>query len=97
MSYRNSASSTNWDVFISHASEDKESLVRPLADFLSNLDVRVWYDEMTLKVGDSLGRSIDEGLARSNFGIVVLSKAFLVKGYSAHIRKADGTTIIKHY
>jgi TIR domain len=68
-----------WDVFISHASEDKQSVARPLAEELRKRGVRVWYDEFTLKVGDSLRRSIDEGLAKSKFGIVVLSRAFLAK------------------
>jgi TIR domain len=54
-----------WDVFISHASEDKEDFVRPLAESLSRSGLRVWYDEFTLKVGDSLRRSIDYGLDRS--------------------------------
>ena len=43
----------SWDVFIAHASEDKEKFVRPLAEELSN-HIRVWYDEFTLTVGDSL-------------------------------------------
>lgn len=53
---------TKYDVFISHASEDKELLVRELAIALRNLGLRVWYDEFTLKPGDSLYESIDRGL-----------------------------------
>jgi len=68
-----------WDVFISHASEDKDAFVKPLAQLLNNLEVRVWYDEFTLKLGDSLSRSIDEGLANSKYGVVVISKAFVKK------------------
>ncbi len=68
-----------WDVFISHASEDKESFVRPLAIALSSLGASVWYDEFSLRLGDSLARSIDKGIANSRFGIVVLSPAFLAK------------------
>jgi hypothetical protein len=67
-----------WDVFISHASEDKESFVRPLAEKLSE-HVKVWYDEFTLTLGDSLRRSIDKGITNSRFGIVVLSKYFFEK------------------
>ena len=48
-----------WDAFISHASEDKEGFVRPLAQALEARDVSVWFDEFTLTVGDSLRRSID--------------------------------------
>ncbi len=72
----------NWDVFISHASEDKDSIVRELAEFLSRVGVRVWYDEFTLEVGDSLTRKIDEGLIYSNFGVVIISEAFLKKRWT---------------
>ena len=65
-----------WDVFISHASEDKDDFVRPLAEDLEQRGLRVWFDESTLRVGDSLRRSIDRGLAQSRFGIVVLSPYF---------------------
>lgn len=65
------------DVFISHASEDKENFVKPLADLLSKQGINVWYDEFSLTWGSSLSRSIDKGLANSRYGIVVLSKAFL--------------------
>jgi hypothetical protein len=69
----------DWDLFISHASEDKASFVRPLAETLTNHGVRVWYDEFTIKLGDSLRRSIDNGLSRSRFGVVVISPSFLQK------------------
>lgn len=68
-----------WDVFISHASEDKETFVRPLAIALRNLSVSVWYDEFSLRLGDSLSRSIDKGLAQSKFGVVVISHSFIQK------------------
>ena len=70
------------DVFISHASEDKDSLVRPLAALLRDQHIEVWYDEFSLKVGDSLRRSIDQGLSQSRFGIVVLSPNFFKKQWS---------------
>jgi hypothetical protein len=72
-------SNEKWDVFISHASEDKAAFVEPLALTLRALGVRVWYDEFSVRLGDSLTRSIDAGLAKSQFGIVVLSHAFLSK------------------
>ncbi len=70
-----------YDAFISHASEDKEEFVRPLADKLSNSGYKVWYDEFELKVGDSLRRSIDCGLAKSHYGIVILSSSFFAKNW----------------
>lgn len=71
-----------FDVFISHATEDKDEVVRPLANALKNGGLEVWYDEFELKIGDSLRRKIDSGLAQSRFGIVVFSKAFLTKGWT---------------
>lgn len=68
-----------FDVFISHATEDKESIVRPLAQALANAGVNVWYDEFELRIGDSLRRKIDAGIARSRFGLVVLSPSFFAK------------------
>lgn len=69
----------NYDVFISHASEDKVKVARPLADKLRELGLRVWLDEFELRLGDSLRRSIDYGLAQSRFGVVILSPAFFRK------------------
>lgn len=68
-----------FDVFISHATEDKESVVRPLAHALRGLELTVWYDEFELRIGDSLRRKIDAGISRSRFGVVVLSHAFFAK------------------
>lgn len=68
-----------YDVFISHASEDKESFVKDLAEALRDANIKVWYDEFSLKWGDSLRREIDRGLANSKFGVVVLSEHFFAK------------------
>lgn len=68
-----------YDVFISHASEDKEHFVRPLAQLLIEKNIKVWYDEITITIGDSLRGSIDKGLSESKYGIVILSKAFFKK------------------
>ncbi|MBV6505842.1 MAG: hypothetical protein ILNGONEN_01407 [Syntrophorhabdaceae bacterium] len=70
-----------WDVFICHASEDKKDFVTPLALALKQLGLKVWYDNFTLRLGDSLRQSIDRGLADSKFGIVVLSHAFFEKDW----------------
>ncbi len=73
------AASDEWDVFISHASEDKDAIARPLAEALRTKGLRVWYDEFSLTVGDSLRKKIDQGLANSRFGIVILSRHFFEK------------------
>lgn len=71
-----------YDVFISHASEDKDEIVRALAAALVGEGVRVWYDDFELRIGDSLRRKIDKGLSRSRIGLVVLSPSFMAKGWT---------------
>jgi hypothetical protein len=66
-----------WDVFISHASEDKDTFIRPLAIALKSLGISVWYDEFSLELGDSISRSIDKGLSESAYGLVVISPPFV--------------------
>ena len=73
-----------WDLFICHASEDKDTFVRPLAELLRTLELKVWYDEFTLRIGDSLLRSIDQGLAKSRYGLVIISTAFIRKEFPQH-------------
>jgi hypothetical protein len=73
-----------FDLFISHASEDKEGIVRDLVRALERQEVEVWYDETQLRIGDSLRRKIDAGLARSRFGLVVVSHAFFSKNWSQY-------------
>lgn len=73
-----------YDVFISHASEDKDEVVRPLANELRKEGLRVWYDEFELNIGDSIRRKIDHGISHSRFGIVVLSRSFLKKGWTGY-------------
>ena len=71
-------SKEKYDVFISHATEDKE-FVGQLVEKLTEKNIKVWYDNTILEWGDDLRGSIDKGLLNSKFGIVVFSKAFLSK------------------
>lgn len=80
----NPAKQFRYDAFISHASEDKESVARPLFRFLSELGVKVWFDEIQLAIGDSLRKSIDGGLTQSKFGIVIISPHFLAKNWTQY-------------
>jgi hypothetical protein len=66
-------------LFISHASEDKDAIARPLADALIKAGYRVWFDEYSLQLGDSLKLNIDKGLASCDFGIVILTPSFFSK------------------
>ena len=73
-----------YDVFISHASEDKSEVARPLATSLQELGLRVWYDEFELRIGDDLVTKLNAGINGSRFGIVVLSQAFFAKRWTMH-------------
>jgi hypothetical protein len=90
-----------WDVFISHASEDKLEVAVPLAEALARAGLRVWLDRQELRLGDSLHEKIDEGLAKSRFGVVILSPSFLAKRWPRkeldgllNIEDANGRNVI---
>jgi hypothetical protein len=67
------------DIFICHATEDKEEVAGPIAKRLEEAGWRVWFDEFELRVGDRLRASIDSGLGRSRYGAVILSPHFLAR------------------
>jgi Leucine-rich repeat (LRR) protein len=71
-----------WDVFISHASEDKAAVAAPLAQHLTQAGLRVWLDKQEIFLGDSIREKIDEGLSRSRFGVVILSPAFFGRNWT---------------
>lgn len=63
--------------FISHDFKDKELLVRELANEMRSLNCPVWYDEYTLQLGDNLKEKIDEGINKTKYSIVILSKNYI--------------------
>jgi hypothetical protein len=68
-----------WDFSISHVYEDKREIATPLADGLNARGLIAWHADYILKPGDKLSESIDYGLTRSRFGIVILSHEFFKK------------------
>lgn len=68
-----------YDVFISHASEDKIPFVDTLVEELLQRGVKVWYDRHVLTWGRSIRQNIDAGLRQSKFAIVVLSEHYIQK------------------
>lgn len=76
------------DLFISHASEDKDDLVRPLAEQLKRAGVDVWYDEYTVLPGDSITESLDKGMIECEYGLVVISPAYLQKKWTEYELKS---------
>ena len=81
------------DTFICHASEDKESIARPLAQALGELGVNAWFDEFEIALGDSIRQKIDQGLANARSATVILSRPFFSKNWTQY--EMDGI-IEKH-
>ena len=69
-----------YDVFISHAFEDKEDFVEEFVMALKKINISVWYDNSQMKWGDSMREKIDAGLKKSKFGIVILSPNYIREG-----------------
>lgn len=97
----NQTDDSEYDVFISHASEDKTPFVEELVKALQDKDVKVWYDSLSIAWGDSLRKQIDDGLKKSRFGIVVLSENYIKKGWTQYeldglfdIEMTKGKTIL---
>lgn len=71
-----------YDVFVSHASEDKEDIARPLVVALEKRGLHVWFDELSIRWGQSIHRSIEEGIAHSRFGLIIISPHFMAKQWT---------------
>src|SRR5690606_10199274 len=63
-------------VFLGHASEDKE-FVRALAHQINGKDIKVWYDEFSLKPGDRLRKSLDAGLEAADYFIPIVTENWM--------------------
>ena len=84
MQYISRLRSPRYDLFISHAAEDKDQVARPLAHSLTERGLKVWYDETELRIGDNLRERIDEGIRESRFAVVILSPAFFAKRWTRY-------------
>lgn len=71
-----------FDAFISHTVEDKIPIANELCHRLEKAGAKIWYCGRELNAGDSVRKSIKEGLSRSRYGIVILSKSYLTKSWN---------------
>ena len=89
-----------WDFFISHAFEDAREIAKPLCDALNAKGLITWYVDYALRAGDRMHASIDYGLARSRYGIVLLTKQFLGKPWTQNelnelaTREVEGKRVV---
>ncbi len=74
----------DFDVFISHANEDKEDFVKPLISQLTDKKISFFYDDLSIPWGSNIRKSLDAGIIRSKFCIVVISKPFLDKYWTTY-------------
>lgn len=72
-------SDEEYDVFVSHAWEDKENFADEFVLELRNQGLKVWYDTERLKWGDSMREKIDKGLSKSRYGVVILSPNYIAE------------------
>lgn len=67
------------DAFLCHAWDDRKDAAKELHDLLESKGVTIWFSEKDVLLGSSLLREIDKGLARSRFGIVLVTPSFLTR------------------
>jgi TIR domain len=70
-----------YDAFISHAVEDKIPIANELCQKLEQAGLKIWYSGRELNAGDSIATTIHDGLNKSRFGIVILSKNYVSKNW----------------
>lgn len=66
-----------YDVFLSYARIDGADVGNALRERLEYLDVRVWFDEVAIRPGESQARQMDLGLAKARCGVALLTPAYL--------------------
>jgi hypothetical protein len=69
----------SYDLFISHAVEDKILLVNELAARLEAQGIKVWYTGQELSIGDVVCDTLVEGMRHCRYGIVVFSPSYISK------------------
>jgi hypothetical protein len=89
------------DVFLCHASADKETHVRPFAAALTSGGITHWLDEAEVGWGDRITEKINEGLGHSRYVVVFLTEAFLRRqwpqtelGSALNMEAATGNVVV---
>lgn len=71
-----------YDIFISHSSDDKYTLIDPLIPYLERLSITYWLDQLEIGWGDSIIQKINSGFSSSRYILVFLSNSFLDKSWT---------------
>ena len=88
-----------FDIFISHASEDKEDIARPIFEACEQLQIRAFLDQVHIQWGDSLTERINVALSKSQYVLAIFSQHSIEKNWpkkefnTALSREIDGKQI----
>lgn len=85
-----------YDVFLCHASEDKDSIVRPLYEALIDLGLKVFLDSEEIGWGDSLIDVINKALHKSKYVVAVMTENSVEKKWPQKEINAVLGNEIKH-
>jgi|GEM_PF-3125149 len=81
---------TGWktyDVFISHAVEDRKRYADPLVEELRRHGIRVWYSRDELELGGSLSELVERGMRRSRAALILASKDYFGRHWTGYERQ----------
>ncbi|WP_429974764.1 TIR domain-containing protein [Enterococcus sp. DIV0840c] len=78
-----SLSNKEYDIFISYASEDSNYVDKLEAAF-NDAGFSIWRDKTNIGWGNSIRQSIDNGLVKSKFGLVVISSDYIQKYWTGY-------------
>ncbi|WP_339137222.1 MAG: TIR domain-containing anti-phage reverse transcriptase [Candidatus Electrothrix sp. GW3-4] len=73
--------SESFDIFIGHASEDKDEVARPLFEECEKQGIIAFIDEIHISWGDSLTEKINHALGKSKYFLAVLSEKSIKKSW----------------
>lgn len=76
-----SRTNKNFEVFLSHSSLDK-NLMDEIFSELQKSDIKVWYDKYEIDFGDSITDKINDGLNKTDLGLICISKNFLSSNWA---------------
>lgn len=70
-----------YDVFISHASEDKDAIARPMAQALGRQGLKAFLDEAHIGWGENFAKKINTALGASRYVLAIVSSSSVIKDW----------------
>lgn len=69
------------DIMISYAREDFSTVVKPLLFEMDKACISYWLDNEQISPGESITSKVNEGLKKSKYVVVIMSRTFLLKNW----------------